>query len=679
MLLVFKLFYLNFLGVNLMQSQVKSNEKKITQMADAIRFLSMDAVQAANSGHPGMPMGMADVATILFKDFINIYPKKPDWPDRDRFVLSAGHGSMLLYALHYLLGYEDMPIENIKNFRQLNYNTAGHPEFGHAKGIETTTGPLGQGLATAVGMALSEKLLSSRFGSNLVNHYTYVIAGDGCLQEGISHEAIEFSGHLKLSKLVVLWDDNNISIDGSTNLSNSANQISRFKAAGWHTQAIDGHNHNEIEKALINAKKSRKPSLIACKTTIGYGAPSLAGTSKTHGAPLGVDEVNATRKALGWENKPFEIPSEILNEWEKTAARSHELFKSWTKKFENSPKRNRFETFISGTISKSYNKKINSFIKQMKQEMPKLATRQSSQKTLEIINQVIGNTIGGSADLTGSNLTKTSKMKTVSSRKVYGDYIHYGIREHAMGSIMNGIALHKGFIPYGGTFLVFSDYMRSSIRLSALMSLKVIYVLTHDSIGLGEDGPTHQPIEHLAILRSTPNLNLIRPADTVETAEAWDIALKTNGPTVLALSRQGLKAFRCEKSSENKVSRGGYLVNDISSRRDLTLIATGSEVELAIEASNLLKQDGINVAVVSLPCWELFDKQNDNYKLKVLGNSPRIAIEAACEMGWSKYIGEDGIFIGMSSFGASGPAPDLYKHFGITSEAIVEQARSFFK
>ncbi len=662
-----------------MQSQIKSNKKIIIQMADAIRFLSMDAVQAANSGHPGMPMGMADVATILFKDFINIYPKKPDWPDRDRFVLSAGHGSMLLYALHYLLGYEDMPIENIKNFRQLNYNTAGHPEFGHAKGIETTTGPLGQGLATAVGMALSEKLLSSRFGSNLVNHYTYVIAGDGCLQEGISHEAIEFSGHLKLSKLVVLWDDNNISIDGSTNLSNSANQISRFKAAGWHTQAIDGHNHNEIEKALINAKKSRRPSLIACKTTIGYGAPSLAGTSKTHGAPLGVDEINAARKALGWANKPFEIPSKILNEWEKTTVRSQELFKIWTKKFENSPKRNRFETFISGTISKSYDKKINLFIKQMKKEMPKLATRQSSQKTLEIINQVIGNTIGGSADLTGSNLTKTSKMKTVSSRKVYGDYIHYGIREHAMGSIMNGIALHKGFIPYGGTFLVFSDYMRSSIRLSALMSLKVIYVLTHDSIGLGEDGPTHQPIEHLAILRSTPNLNLIRPADTVETAEAWDIALKTNGPTVLALSRQGLKAFRCEKSSENKVSRGGYLVNDISSRRDLTLIATGSEVELAMEASNLLKQDGINVAVVSLPCWELFDKQNDNYKLKVLGNSPRIAIEAACEMGWSKYIGEDGIFIGMNSFGASGPAPDLYKHFGITSEAIVEQARSFFK
>ncbi len=679
MLLVFKLFYLNFLGVNLMQSQVKSNEKKITQMADAIRFLSMDAVQAANSGHPGMPMGMADVATILFKDFINIYPKKPDWPDRDRFVLSAGHGSMLLYALHYLLGYEDMPIENIKNFRQLNYNTAGHPEFGHAKGIETTTGPLGQGLATAVGMALSEKLLSSRFGSNLVNHFTYVIVGDGCLQEGISHEAIEFSGHLKLSKLVVLWDDNNISIDGSTNLSNSANQISRFKSAGWHTQAIDGHNHNEIEKALINARKSRKPSLIACKTTIGYGAPSLAGTSKTHGAPLGIDEINATRKALGWANKPFEIPSEILNEWEKTTLRSQQLFKTWTKKFENSPKRNRFETFMSGTISKSYDKKINSFIKQMKQEMPKLATRQSSQKTLEIINQVIVNTVGGSADLTGSNLTKTSKMKTVSSSKVYGDYIHYGIREHAMGSIMNGIALHKGLIPYGGTFLVFSDYMRSSIRLSALMSLKVIYVLTHDSIGLGEDGPTHQPIEHLAILRSTPNLNLIRPADTVETAEAWDIALKTNGPTVLALSRQGLKAFRCEKSSENKVSRGGYLVNDISSRRDLTLIATGSEVELAIEASNLLKQEGINVAVVSLPCWELFDKQNDNYKLKVLGNSPRIAIEAACEMGWSKYIGEDGIFIGMSTFGASGPAPDLYKHFGITSEAIVEQARSFFK
>ena len=662
-----------------MQGHITPNNNMSSKMADAIRFLSMDAVQAANSGHPGMPMGMADVATVLFKDFINILPDKPDWPDRDRFVLSAGHGSMLLYSLHYLLGYKDMPIENIKNFRQLNYNTAGHPEFGHADGIETTTGPLGQGLATAVGMALSEKLMASRFGNNLVDHFTYVIAGDGCLQEGISHEAIEFSGHLKLSKLIVFWDDNKISIDGSTDLSNSSNQINRFKAAGWHTQIIDGHNHDEIHKAIMNAKKSRKPSLIACKTKIGYGAPNLAGTAKTHGAPLGADEIALTRKALGWSNNPFDIPTEILTEWKKTTVRSQQLFKTWTKKFENSPKRNRFETFISGTISKSYDKKINSFIKQMKQEMPKLATRQSSQKTLEIINQVIGNTIGGSADLTGSNLTKTSKMKTVSSSKVYGDYIHYGIREHAMGSIMNGIALHKGFIPYGGTFLVFSDYMRSSIRLSALMSLKVIYVLTHDSIGLGEDGPTHQPIEHLAILRSTPNLNLIRPADTVETAEAWDIALKTNGPTVLALSRQGLKAFRREKSSENKVSRGGYLVNDISSRRDLTLIATGSEVELAMEASNLLKQDGINVAVVSLPCWELFDKQNDNYKLKVLGNSPRIAIEAACEMGWSKYIGEDGIFIGMSSFGASGPAPDLFKHFGITSEAIVEQARSFFK
>ena len=662
-----------------MQSKAKSKDNKSILMANAIRFLSMDAVQAANSGHPGMPMGMADVATVLFKDFINIYPKESDWPNRDRFVLSAGHGSMLLYALHYLLGYDDMPIESIKNFRQLNYNTAGHPEFGHAKGIETTTGPLGQGLATAVGMALSEKLLSSRFGSNLVNHYTYVIAGDGCLQEGISHEAIEFSGHLKLSKLVVLWDDNNISIDGSTNLSNSANQISRFKAAGWHTQAIDGHNHYEIETALINAKKSRKPSLIACKTTIGYGAPNLAGTSKTHGAPLGADEINATRKVLGWSNKPFEVPSEILNDWKNTTDRSKILFEEWKNILQESPKKNRFEIFMSGAIPKSYDKKINSFIKQMKQEMPKLATRQSSQKTLEIINQVIGNTIGGSADLTGSNLTKTSKMKAVSSSKLPANYVHYGIREHAMGSIMNGIALHKGFIPYGGTFLVFSDYMRSSIRLSALMSLKVIYVLTHDSIGLGEDGPTHQPIEHLAILRSTPNLNLIRPADTVETAEAWDIALKTNGPTVLALSRQGLRAFRCEKSSENKVSKGGYLVNDISSKRDLTLIATGSEVEIAMEASELLIAEGIKASVVSLPCWELFDKQDETYKKEILGNSPRIAIEAACDMGWSKYIGDNGVFIGMKNFGASGPADQLYKHFGITSEAVVKQARSIIK
>ena len=662
-----------------MQDKAKSKDRKSILMADAIRFLSMDAVQAANSGHPGMPMGMADVATILFKKIININPKKPDWPDRDRFVLSAGHGSMLLYALHYLLGYEDMPIDSIKNFRQLNYNTAGHPEYGHAKGIETTTGPLGQGLATAVGMALAEKLLSSRFGSNLVDHYTYVIAGDGCLQEGISHEAIEFSGHLKLSKLIVLWDDNKISIDGSTGLSNSANQISRFKAAGWHTQTIDGHDHDEIEEAIINSKKSRKPSIIACKTTIGFGAPNLGGTSKTHGAPLGEDEIVATRKALGWSNKPFEIPEDILELWKKTTERSQKIFEEWENRFEQSSKKKRFKLFIDSEISQSYERKMNSFIKQMKQEKPKLATRQSSQKTLELINKIIPNTLGGSADLTGSNLTKTSEMKTVLSGKSLGNYIHYGIREHAMGSIMNGISLHKGFIPYGGTFLVFSDYMRASIRLSALMSQRVIYVLTHDSIGLGEDGPTHQPVEHLAILRATPNLNLIRPADIVETAEAWDTALKTNGPTVLALSRQGLKAFRSEKSSDNKVSKGGYILNDISSKRDLTLIATGSEVEIAMEASDLLNAEGIKAAVVSLPCWELFDKQDETYRKDVLGNSPRIAIEAACDMGWSKYIGDKGVFIGMKSFGASGPADQLYKHFGINSEAIVKQARSILK
>ena len=662
-----------------MQSQMRSKDNNNLLMANAIRFLAMDAVQAANSGHPGMPMGMADVATVLFKDFINIYPNKPDWPDRDRFVLSAGHGSMLLYALHYLLGYKDMPIENIKNFRQLNYNTAGHPEFGHTKGIETTTGPLGQGLATAVGMALSEKLMSSRFGANLVNHYTYVIAGDGCLQEGISHEAIEFSGHLKLSKLIILWDNNEISIDGSTSLSNSANQIKRFKAAGWHTQIIDGHNHDEINTALINAKKSRKPSLISCKTKIGYGAPNLAGTSKTHGAPLGDDEIKATRKALGWPNEPFDIPSNILADWKKTTEKTKELYKEWEKNLAESPKRKRFLTFIDSNLPNSYQRKMNSFIKKMKQEMPKLATRQSSQKTLEVINQVIGNTLGGSADLTGSNLTKTTNMKTISASKFSGNYIHYGIREHAMGSIMNGIALHKGFIPYGGTFLVFSDYMRASIRLSALMSLKVIYVLTHDSIGLGEDGPTHQPIEHLAILRSTPNLNLIRPADIVETAEAWDVALKTNRPTILALSRQGLKAFRSEKSTENKVARGGYILNKVSTKRDITIIATGSEIELAMEASSLLHEDGIEASVVSLPCWELFDQQDGSYKKEVLGNCPRIAVEAACEMGWSKYIGEKGVFIGMNSFGASGPASDLYEHFGITTKAIMTSAKSLLK
>ena len=659
-----------------MQDQARSRNNKSILMADAIRFLSMDAVQAANSGHPGMPMGMA---TVLFSKCINVFPDDSDWPDRDRFVLSAGHGSMLLYALHYLLGYKDMPIENIKNFRQLNSNTAGHPELGHAKGIETTTGPLGQGLATAVGMALAERLLASKFGTNLVDHYTYVIAGDGCLQEGISHEAIEFSGHLKLSKLVVLWDDNNVSIDGSTNLSNSANQIQRFKAAGWHTQVIDGHNHQEIEEAINNAKKSRKPSLIACKTTIGYGAPNIAGTSKTHGAPLGEDEIKATRVALDWTSPAFEVPENILKSWKETIVRSKHVYDEWKIRFEKSPKRKRFQNFIDGEIPKSYEKKIALFIKEMKASQPKLATRQSSQKTLEIINQVVPNTIGGSADLTGSNLTKTNNMKTVSPGKFSGNYIHYGIREHAMGSIMNGIALHKGFIPYGGTFLVFSDYMRASIRLSALMSQRIIYVLTHDSIGLGEDGPTHQPVEHLAILRSTPNVNVIRPADMVETAEAWDIALKTNGPTVLALSRQGLKAFRSEKSSDNKVSKGGYILNSISSKRDLTLIATGSEVEIAMEAADTLKEEGLNVAVVTMPCWELFDQQNETYKKEILGDCPRIAIEAACEMGWSKYTGDKGAFIGMKGFGASGPAPELYKHFGITSKAVVNKARAILK
>jgi transketolase len=659
-----------------MQSQVRSKDDISLLMADAIRFLAMDGVQAANSGHPGMPMGMADVATVLFSKFINIYPDNPDWPDRDRFVLSAGHGSMLIYAIHYLLGYKDMPIENIKNFRQLNSNTAGHPEFGHAKGIETTTGPLGQGLATAVGMALAERLLATRFGSKLVDHYTYVIAGDGCLQEGISHEAIEFSGHLKLSKLIVLWDDNNISIDGSTDLSNSANQILRFKAAGWHTQIVDGHNHEEIEVALNNAKKSRKPSLIACKTIIGFGAPTLAGTSKTHGAPLGVEEIKATRLALGWTSNAFEIPQNILIAWKKTIERSKDIYEEWGSKLEKSPKKKRFQSFLDGNIPKAYERKMSLFIKEMKEAKPKLASRQSSQKTLEVINQIIPNTIGGSADLTGSNLTKTSQMKTVAPGKFSGNYIHYGIREHAMGSIMNGIALHRGFIPYGGTFLVFSDYMRASIRMSALMSQRIIYVLTHDSIGLGEDGPTHQPIEHLAILRSTPNLNVIRPADVVETAEAWDVALKTNGPTVLALSRQGLKAFRSEKSSDNQVAKGGYILNNITSNRDLTLIATGSEVEIAMEASELLNNQGLKVAVVTLPCWELFDKQDEAYKIEILGDCPRIAIEAGCDMGWAKYIGDKGAFIGMKGFGASGPASELYKHFGITTEAVVEKVKS---
>ena len=648
-------------------------QNKMRQMANAIRVLSAEAVQEANSGHPGMPMGMADVATVLFSKFINIDPLNPDWPDRDRFVLSAGHGSMLIYALNFLSGYKDMSIESIKKFRQLNSNTPGHPEYGHTQGVETTTGPLGQGFATSVGMALAEKLLNARFNNDLVDHYTYTIVGDGCLQEGISHETIEFAGHLKLSKLIVLWDDNRISIDGETKLSTSSNQLARFKSCGWDTQKIDGHNFEEISNAIDKAQKSKKPSLIACKTIIGFGSPNLAGTEKTHGAPLGSEEVKEVKKQLNWDYDSFHVPQNIIDDWEVVKIRGNKKRMDWNKRLQSNSKKEKFNNFLSQSTNEKFEKKFKTYIKNLKKEKPKLATRQASMNFLEILNSSLENTIGGSADLTGSNLTKTQKMKPVSAGRYKGNYIHYGIREHMMGSVMNGIALHKGFVTYGGTFLVFSDYMRASIRLSALMKTKVVYVLTHDSIGLGEDGPTHQPIEHLAMLRATPGLNVFRPADAVETAEAWEESLKTNGPSILALSRQGLPAIRDEKSSENLTKKGGYILKHANGKRDVTLIASGSEVEIAIKTSELLLEANINAAVISLPCWELFENQSEEYKSEVLGNVLKVGIEAGSEMGWHKYIGSEGIFVGINTFGASAPANELFKHFGFNPDEIKEK------
>ena len=645
------------------------------RMADAIRFLAMDGVQAANSGHPGMPMGMADAAVALFADHIHVDPTCPTWPDRDRFILSAGHGSMLHYALNHLLGYKDMDAGQLKQFRQLGARTAGHPEYGHADGIETTTGPLGQGITSAVGMALAERRLASQFGRALVDHYTYVIAGDGCLMEGISHEAIDMAGHLKLGRLIVLWDDNDISIDGNTDIATSTNQLARFKAAGWQVTRVDGHDSDAVSAAIDVAKKSRKPSLIACKTVIGFGAPTLAGSHKTHGAPLGDDEIQATRTALGWDHPPFEIPSDIRSLWQEIATRGLDMRTHWQSRLDSSVKKSRFERAMSGELPKGLATRMRRYKKQLKAELPKVASRQASQMALEVINAAVPTMVGGSADLTGSNLTKTSQMRSITPGNYRGNYVHYGIREHAMGAVMNGMALHGGMIPYGGTFLVFSDYMRGSMRLSALMKQRVIYVLTHDSIGLGEDGPTHQPIEHLAMLRATPNMNVYRPCDAVETAEAWEIALESSEtPSVMALSRQGLPTVRTERTNENLTQKGGYILRNVRGARDITVMATGSEVAIALDAADVLKDQGYNVAVVSMPCWELFDHQSDQYRQSVLGSAPRIAIEALIGFGWDRYLRTQDVFIGMHDFGASGPAPELYQHFGITKERICETA-----
>ncbi len=619
----------------------------------------MDAVEKANSGHPGMPMGMADVATVLFTEFLRFNPKDPNWADRDRFVLSAGHGSMLLYSLLYLTGYADMTLDEIKNFRQWGAKTAGHPEFGHASGIETTTGPLGQGITNAVGFALAERMLAARYPES-VNHYTYCIAGDGCLMEGISQEAISFAGHLKLNKLIVLWDDNGVSIDGFINLTSSENQQKRFEAAGWNTLALDGHNHDEIRAALKKAQTSDKPMMIACKTIIGFGAPKKAGTSAAHGPALGAEEIKGTREKLSWNYPPFEIPTDILTAWRKAGERSLNEYKNWRKLPEVA------DVNIGDIVAK--------YKAELIAKQPKEATRQSSGNALEILHPILPQLIGGSADLTGSNVTKTKTMQAVKAGDYSGSYIYYGIREHGMAAIMNGIALHGGFIPYGGTFLVFADYCRPAIRLSALMGQRMIYVLTHDSIGLGEDGPTHQPVEHMAALRAIPNLLVMRPADAVETLECWQIALEsTTAPSILALSRQAVPSVRKE-AGENLCAKGGYILSAGQTPK-ITIMATGTEIAIAIEAQAKLKAEGIEADVVSMPCFELFDAQPEAYKKSVLRGKTRVAIEAAIKQGWEKYLGDEGIFIGMEGFGASAPAPELYKQFGITSDNVVKKVK----
>jgi len=644
------------------------------QMANAIRALSMDAVQQANSGHPGAPMGMADIATVLFTQFLKYDPTAPDWPDRDRFVLSNGHGSMLLYSLLYLTGYEDVDIDQVRNFRQLGSNTAGHPEYGHARGIETTTGPLGQGIANAVGMALAERMMAVRFGDDIVDHHTYVFAGDGCLMEGISHEAISLAGHLKLGKLILLFDDNDISIDGPTDMAVSDNQLMRFEASGWDTTRIDGHDHGAIAAAIKAAKKTDKPSLIACKTVIGYGAPNKEGTSATHGAPLGDDEIAATREKLDWPHAPFEVPADILDSWRAAGRRAENERQSWNGRLAAmaADRRVTFERTVAGDLPEGFDQAIDDYKKELAADLPKLATRQASQKTLNVLTKAVPELIGGSADLTGSNLTLADGMDAVSAANYGGSHIYYGVREHGMAAAMNGMALHGGFIPYGATFLIFTDYCRPSIRLSALMKQRVIYVMTHDSIGLGEDGPTHQPVEQLSSLRAIPNVNVFRPCDAIETAECWQIALQsTETPSVLALTRQGLAPTRTTHSSENLSARGGYIAADAEGERKATILATGSEVEIALAARDALQADGIGTAVVSMPCQELFDAQDDAYRFEVLGpGSTRVAVEAAVRLGWDRYIGLNGGFVGMDSFGASAPAGQLYEHFGITAAAV---------
>jgi len=650
--------------------------------AAAIRVLTLDAVAAANSGHSGMPMGMADVATVLFEKHLKFDPANPRWPDRDRFILSAGHGSMLLYALLHLTGYKDMPIEQIRAFRQWGSRTAGHPEYGHAEGIETTTGPLGQGLANSVGFAIAEEIQRARYGRKLVDHHTYVIAGDGCLMEGVSHEAIGLAGRQELSKLIVFWDHNGITIDGKVELSDRTNQVMRFKAAGWHVQEIDGHDPDAIDAAITAAKKTRKPSMIACKTHIALGS-SAQDTSKGHGALTDAKLIADTRAAYGWSYGPFEIPADVKSAWEKIGGRGAIEFAAWTARFAevSQGRQGQFDRAYALDVPKKLSATIKALKKQVSEGAPKVATRKSSEMVLEVVNPILSETIGGSADLTGSNNTKTADLGVFTPEDRKGRYIYYGIREHGMAAAMNGMALHGGARPYGGTFMCFTDYARPAMRLAALMQIPTVFVMTHDSIGLGEDGPTHQPVEHLAISRATPNTHVFRPADTVETAEAWELALTSKTtPTVLALSRQNLPTVRTEHKLRNMTAQGAYVLAEATTKRQAILIATGSEVEIALQARAILEERGIGTRVVSMPCMELFAEQDATYRRRILPPGPvRVAIEAGVRTGWDRWLlGERGReakadFVGMEGFGASAPAPILYEKFGITAEVTVEK------
>ena len=648
-------------------------------LANAIRFLSVDAVQKANSGHPGLPMGMADVATVLFKYYLRFNPKNPDWINRDRFVLSAGHGSMLLYSLLYLTGYKSISIKDIQNFRQLKSICAGHPEYKKKSGIEATTGPLGQGLSNAIGMAIAEEVMKKRFGSNLINHRTYVIASDGDFMEGVSHEAMSLAGHLKLKNLVVFFDNNKISIDGSTALAVSDNYKKRFESYGWNFQEVNGHNEKQISKAIKKTLKSKKPSLISCKTIIGYGSPNKSGKASSHGAALGDEEVALVRKKLKWKYKPFEIPKEILSEWRKIGKRGDLQEKKWNIVYNKKSKKvkDEFSRQINTKLPKNLDKIIDKEKIKFFNLKPNVASRQSSASVLEAITKNLPELVGGSADLSGSNNTKTKYSTIIKPSNFKGNYIHYGVREHAMAGIMNGMALHGGILPYGGTFLIFLDYCKPALRLSAFMGLRVIYIFSHDSIGLGEDGPTHQPIEHLAHLRAIPNLNVFRPADTIETLECWEIALKSStNPSVIALSRQKIPFVTEILTKKNMSNQGGYELKKTNLNPEVTLIASGSEVQIAIDALNKLQEININSKVISMPCQELFDKQSKEYKEKIIDkNSIKISIEAGSIYGWEKYVGPDGISLGIKSFGKSAPYKKIYEHFNLTSSNVVKLAK----